>query len=89
MKLKDKDDTEKRIAVITSSEKIDDEQVSKIASLPSYRWAKDALQQCKDKIKELSQEEKKYKALLKKPNDIRAIFRQEVLDLKKQKFNKA
>lgn len=77
---------EGEVRTITEKFNLDDEQIDKIASLPTYRWAKDALKQCKDKIRELSALEKEYKRLLKNPDDIKAIFREEVLALKKQKF---
>ena len=83
---KDKASTEAEVQQITAKLKLDNDQIEKIASLPSYRWAKDALQYCKDKIKELSGLEKEYSTLLKNPKDIKAIFRQEVLALKKVKF---
>ncbi len=88
IKLKDKKNIETEVETITKTIGLDEEQIDKIASLPTYRWAKDALQQCKDKIKELAALEKEYKRLLKNPNDIKQIFRDEVMALKKQKFVK-
>ena len=88
IKLKDKKSIEIEVETITKTIGLDEEQIDKIASLPTYRWAKDALQQCKDKIKELSELEKEYKRLLKNPGDIKKIFRDEVMALKKQKFVK-
>ena len=88
IKMKDKNAIENEVRKITLSIGLDNSQVDRIASLPTYRWAKDALQQCKDKIKELAALEKEYKSLLKNPNDIKQIFRDEVLALKKQKFVK-
>ena len=88
IKLKDKKNIETEAEKITASIGLDEEQIDRIASLPTYRWAKDALQQWKDKIKELAALKKEYKRLLKNPNDIKKIFRDEVLALKKQKFIK-
>ena len=66
---------------------VDEKQLDRIASLPTYRWTKEAYTQCKEKIKELKVDKKEYARLLKNPNDIKEIYKQEVLALKKEKFN--
>ncbi len=84
IKMKDKASVEKEIKKITTG--LDVEQIDKIASLPTYRWTKEALVQCKEKIKELKANKKEYSRLLKHPNEIKEIYKQEVLSLKKEKF---
>lgn len=77
---------EDEIRKITKTISLTDEQVDRITNFASYRWTKDGYQQCKDKIKELNVLHKEYMRLLKNPNDIKTIFKDEVLALKKVKF---
>lgn len=84
VKMKDKKSVEDSIEKITVN--LDDKQIDKIASLPTYRWTKEALIQCKEKIKELKANKKEYTRLLKTPSDIKEIYKQEVLALKSEKF---
>jgi DNA gyrase/topoisomerase IV subunit A len=86
VKMTNKASVEKEVTSVTQSIGLDDKQIDKIVSLPTYRWAKDALQQCKEKIAELKGDKKTYSDLLKSDTGIRDIFRQEVQDLKKEKF---
>lgn len=74
---------EKEIMKITKTIGLDQKQVDKISSLPTYRWAKDFYQQTVDKIKELEKNIKYYKDLLKHPDKRRAIYREELVELKK------
>lgn len=86
VKMTDKKSVETEVTSITKSIGLDEKQIDKIVSLPTYRWAKDALQQCKNRIAELKKDKKTYSDLLKSDNGIRDIFRQEVEDLRKEKF---
>lgn len=85
--MKNKADTKSSIDKITARIGLDDDQLERITCLPTYRWAKDFLSHCKEKIKELKALEKEYTGLLKNPNQIRQIYKDEVLALKKEKFS--
>lgn len=63
------------------------EQVDRIASLPSYRWAKDEYKKIKDKIKEIKGENTHYKDMLADTNKIWAVYRNEVAALQTIKFD--
>lgn len=65
----------------------DDKQVDKICSLPSYQWAMDNYQKVLDKIKEIEENLKYYNNLLKNQNKIWGVYKSELQDLKKLKFN--
>ena len=77
---------EDEIRKVTASVALNDNQVERIVSFPTYRWAKDGYQQCVDKIKELTKQYKEYVRLLKNPDDIKGIFISELDELKKVKF---
>lgn len=74
------------IRQITKSCKLDDDQIEKIAGIASYNWAKDRYKVVQDRIKELEGSIKKYTDLLANHDDIRDIYRQEVLALRGKKF---
>lgn len=82
--MRDKKSVESAIEKLTSG--LTDNQLDRISSLPTYRWTKEALIQCKEKIKELKINKKEYIRLLKNPADIREIYKQEVIALGKEKF---
>ena len=84
---KDKAAVKAAIKKVTSGIGLDDAQLEKITNLPTYRWAKDFLQYCKERIKELKGLEKEYQKLLRKPSLIRDIYKDEVLALKREKFD--
>lgn len=84
VKMKDKKSVEAAIKKLTTG--LDNSQLDKIASLPTYRWTKEALVQCKEKIKELKVNKKEYTRLLKKPTEIREIYKREVIALSKERF---
>ena len=86
LKAKDKAAVVSKIQTITKSCKLDDKQVERIASVPSYNWAKDRYAVVKARIKELEGNIKKYKGLLAKPDGIRDIFKSEVLSIGKMKI---
>ena len=72
-----------KISAITVKIAITDEQRDRIASLPSYRWAKDAYDEVVAKIAELKSTIADYKSTLNDPAKLKAIYRQEVVALKK------
>jgi len=86
LKAKDKAAVIKRIQSLTKVYKLDDSQLNRIASLPTFNWAKDRYKIVQEKIKELELAIKRYKRLLGNHTEIREIFKQEVLGLKKIKF---
>lgn len=72
------------ITIIESITKdLDADQKNKIASLPSYRWAKDAYSDVLEEIKKLKDEIKLYSSYLKDKNLIKEIYKQELEDLRK------
>lgn len=77
---KNKKEIEQLVEAITKD--LDESQIDKIASFPTYRWAKDAYEDVKKKIKELQDSAKEYKDLLDHPEKIKTIFRDEVSALK-------
>jgi len=84
IKMQDKKSVEAAIEKLTTG--LDESQLDKIASLPTYRWTKEALAHCKEKIKELKANKKEYTHLLKHPTEIKEIYKQEVVALGKEKF---
>lgn len=82
-KAKNKSEIVVKISSITQKIEIDDDQRDKIASLPSYRWAKDSYDEVVAKIAELKNTITEYKNILNDPTKLRAIYRQEVVALKK------
>lgn len=82
----DRKAVEGEVSKITGKLKLTDAQIDRITNFASYRWAKDGYQQCKDKIAELTKQHKEYVRLLKNPDEIKGIFKDEVQALKKVKF---
>jgi len=72
-----------KIKTICKSLNLDDDQVNRIASLPSYRWAKDSLAEVEDKIKSLTATIAEYEVILASPDEQRKIYKKEVQALKK------
>lgn len=64
-----------------------DEQIDRISSLPSYRWAKDEYQKIVDKITELESNVNHYTMMLADPDKIWAVYRNEVAALQNIKFD--
>lgn len=62
---------------------LDDDQVDRIASLPSYRWAKDTYDEIVKKIAELQATISDYQDILAKPERQKAIYKSELQALKK------
>lgn len=79
---KDKKEISQLVETITSTLGLDDTQVDKIVSFPSYRWAKDAYKEVLEKIKSLQDSIKEYKGILGDPEKIKTIFKEEVSSIK-------
>ena len=82
MKAKTKSDVEKSVSKITTQFGLDQKQIDKIVSFPSFKWAKDAHADVKAKIKELQTDIKGYKDYLNNPSKIKDVFHTEVSALK-------
>jgi len=87
LKAKDKAAVCADIKSITKAAGPDETQIDRIAGTSSYNWAKDRYAVVQARIKELEANIEKYKKLLANPDDIRDIFKAEVLSLGKQKFD--
>lgn len=72
-----------KIHTFTKGIAIDEDQTQRIASLPSYRWAKDSYDEIVRKIKELTDTIAEYQAILADPKKQRDIYKKEVQALKK------
>jgi DNA gyrase/topoisomerase IV subunit A len=81
----DKSDVEVDVQALTARIGLDNSQVDKIVSLPTYRWAKDFLETVKENIARLQANIKDYKAILKSPARIKEIYKAELEELKKLK----
>jgi len=82
---KDKSEIVAKIRQIMDTTKItlDDDQIDRIAGLPSYRWAQDTLAEVQAKIAELSTTIADHRATLADPVKQREIYKREVQALKK------
>lgn len=72
-----------KVKELTKKISLNDDQVDRIAALPSYRWAKDGYQEILDKIVELNQTLIKYQDILADPQKQRDIYKSEVQALRK------
>jgi len=72
-----------KISQITQKIDIDDDQRDRIASLASYRWAKDTYSEIIATISQLQSTISEYQTILADPVKIRGIYREEVAALKK------
>jgi DNA gyrase/topoisomerase IV subunit A len=82
----DKADIQQDVRGITGKLALDDKQVDRIVSLPTYRWAQDAYADVLANIKRLEANIKEYKSILKDPERIRGIYSAELDALRKAKF---
>lgn len=82
-KMNNKQDIMEEIKNITISIDLDNKQYDKIASLPTYRWAKDAYFDVKDNIQKLEENIKEYNDILSKPERIKKIYNDELDGLMK------
>ena len=62
---------------------LDDDQIDRIASLPSYRWAQDSWAEVQAKIKSLKAEIADHQAVLADPAKQRDIYKKELTSLRK------
>ena len=83
-----KAEVENQVATTTKSFGLSKEQIGRIASLPTYRWAQDYYQEVLNKIKELEASVKLHKGYLKNNNKIWDIFSDEVNSLKNLKYSR-
>lgn len=81
----DKADVESEVATITATVGLDQNQIDKIVSLPTYRWAKDFLVTVKENIARLQANIKEHKTTLKSSSAIRDVYMTELEELKKLK----
>ena len=72
---------EAKVRDLTSKIDLTDDQIERIVSLPTYRWAKDAMEKIQGEINELCEKIVEYEGILADPAKIRAIYRQEVAAL--------
>ena len=72
-----------QIQQICNKISLDDSQIDRIASLPSYRWAKDAYAEIEKRIADLTAIIAEYQAVLADPIKQKAIYRTELQALKK------
>lgn len=82
-KAADKTDVVAKVQTLCKGIDIDEDQTDRIASLPSYRWAKDAYSEIVAKIADLSNKISEHQTLLADPKKQKDIYRKEVLALKK------
>lgn len=75
------------VSVATAAKlKTDDSHVDRAVSLPTYRWTKEFEAEVGERIKELEAKIKEYKAILADPAKRRAIYMDELDQLKKLKL---
>jgi DNA gyrase/topoisomerase IV subunit A len=83
MKAKNKQEIIEKISKFVGKIDITEEQKDRIAGLPSYRWAEDQYHEVINKISELKNTLTEYNSVVSSPEKLRAIYRAEVLHLKK------
>jgi DNA gyrase/topoisomerase IV subunit A len=77
---------EAKVRELTVKIDLRDDQIERIVSLPTYRWAKDAIEKIQGEIEELSEKIVEYESILADPKKIRAVYRQEVAALQNLKI---
>ena len=82
-KIKDRQAIETKVVSLTKSLKLDKKQIDKIVSLPTYRWAQDYYKIICEKIADLEESIALYTAILADESVRRAIYKDELLELKK------
>lgn len=74
-------------AVVTKAKiKLDDSQLDRVVNLPTYRWTKEFEGKVKEKIAELRDSIKDYKAILASPARLKDVYNGELEELKKLKM---
>lgn len=82
-KAADKTEVLDKVKHLCNTITVDDEQMERIASLPSYRWAKDAYAEIVAKIADLTAKIAEHQTVLADPKKQKDIYRREVVTLKK------
>lgn len=72
-----------KVRDLTKKITLTDDQIERIVSLPTYRWARDAMEKVEGEIKTLSEQIVEYEGILADPVKIRQIYRKEVAQLLK------
>ena len=72
-----------KVKMLCAAIALDDDQIDRIASLPSYRWARDTYAEVVAKIADLSTTIADHRATLADPTKQREIYKREVQALKK------
>jgi len=73
---------EQKVRELTVKIQLTDDQIERIVSLPTYRWAKDAQEKIEGEILTLSEQIVQYEDILADPAKLKAIYRDELLQLK-------
>ena len=82
-KAQNKADIVQKVGQLTAKITLDPDQVDRIASLPSYRWALDSVKKVEDEIVTLMSQIKDTQDILADPKKIRSIYKKEVQGLLK------
>jgi DNA gyrase/topoisomerase IV subunit A len=82
-KAADKSEILDKVKTLCKTITVDDDQMERIASLPSYRWAKDAYAEITAKIADLTTKIAEHQSVLADPKKQKDIYRREVVALKK------
>lgn len=80
---KNKSEIENMVKSFTNGIDLDDSQIDKIVSFPSYRWALDSIKKVIDEILVLGEKIVDLEELLKNPKKIRDVYKKEVQSLLK------
>lgn len=73
-----------KVLELTHGITLSEDQVDRIVSLPTYRWAQDQIARIEQEIVELSEKIVEYEQILQDEQKIRSIYRSEVAQLLKQ-----
>lgn len=82
-KAADKASVVDKVKALCAKITLDDDQIDRLASLPSYRWAKDTYAEVVARIKDLTDTIADHKAVLKDQSRQKEIYKKEILALKK------
>lgn len=83
-KAQDRTAVKNKVLELTQGIELTDDQVDRIVSLPTYRWAQDQIAKIEQEIQDLGEQIVKYEQILNDPDLIRSIYRDEVIQLGKQ-----
>lgn len=85
-KAKNRSEIKKKVIDIVKDLVITDEQIDKIVSLPSYRWAEDYILEIDQNISNLTSELSLYREILADPSVRKSIYLEELKELRNLKF---